>query len=408
MSLDRSENLCSPPPGSPPAQPPADRTRPLDLAIVLPTYNERDNIPRIISLLGEVLHGLSWEAIFVDDNSPDGTAQVVAQHALDDKRIRLIHRLNERGLASACIDGMLATLAPFIAVMDADLQHDESILPRMLARMRDQRLDLIIGTRNSEGGSMGEFGRRRVLLSRLGEKIGHAVCRCRITDPMSGFFMVRRDLVADVAPRLQRSGFKILVDILASSKRPVSLGEIGYTFRSRRYGESKLDVFVGIEYLSLVLNRMIGDILPTRMGLFLLVGGIGLITHLVALSTLREFTPVPFIRAQIVATFCAMMGNFYFNNIITFRDRRLRGLRMLSGGARFVLACSVAAWANILFARSLWASGAPWYAAGFGGILLGSLWNLSVSSRFTWGIQPHILADPCFERSFASQIEIPN
>ncbi len=377
-----------------------------ELAVVLPTYNERDNIPLVIARLTEALRGLNWEAIFVDDDSPDGTAQTVAAFSRQDPRIRLLHRIGQRGLASACIDGMLATQAPAIAIMDADLQHDETILPRMLARLREESLDVIVATRNGEGGSMGEFGQRRVLLSRVGQKIGHTVCRCRISDPMSGFFLLRRSLVADVVPRLHRGGFKILVDILASSRSPVRIGEVGYTFGTRRNGESKLDVFVGVEYLSLIFSKLLGGILPTRIGLFALVGGLGVITYLLSLLGLTQFGHLHFVQAQLAASLIAMTGNFFCNNVITFRDRRLRGAEMWSGLLRFVIACSVAACANVLCARWLWQTGMPWYLAGLAGIVLGSLWNLTVSSHFTWGVQPHTLGEAEPEPNFATDFEV--
>jgi dolichol-phosphate mannosyltransferase len=356
----------------------------LDFAIVLPTYNERDNIALVIARLTETLRGLSWEAIFVDDDSPDGTAQVIAAHARVDPRIRLIHRIGRRGLASACVEGMMATQAPFVAVMDADLQHDETILPRMLGRLRHEPLDVVVGTRNAEGGCMGDFHRGRVLLSRMGQKISHAVCHCELTDPMSGFFMLRRSFLLEVVHDLQGGGFKILVDLLASSQRPVSIGEIGYTFGVRRHGESKLDVVVGIEYLFLIVNKLLGGIIPVQLTLFLLVGGLGLVTHLATLFFLTRFLHLHFVAAQTIATFTAMTENFFLNNFITFRDRRLRGVRLLPGAIRFIMVCSFGAWANVVFARALWQSGAAWYLAGFAGIVLGSVWNLSLSSLFTW------------------------
>ena len=146
----------------------------VDLAVVIPTYNERDNVDEVIRRLKGALNGLRWEAIFVDDDSPDGTAGVVREHAERDARIRLLHRIGRRGLSSACIDGILASPADAIAVMDGDLQHDETILPRMLERLRSERLDVAVGTRNADGGSMGEFSSWRVLLSRLGRKISDA------------------------------------------------------------------------------------------------------------------------------------------------------------------------------------------------------------------------------------------
>ncbi len=352
--------------------------------MILPTYNERENIPLVVARLEEALDGLAWEAIFVDDDSPDGTAEVIRGYALRDARIRLVHRIGRRGLASACIEGILATAAPCIAVMDADLQHDETMLPAMLRKLESERLDVVVGTRNAEGGSMGQFRRERVWLSRLGQRIGSGVCACRLSDPMSGFFLVDRRFLNEVVHTLQNDGFKILVDMLASSARPVRVGEVGYVFRTRCHGESKLDVRVGIEYFFLILNKRLGDVVPVQLAMYLLVGGIGLGTHLALLFALMRFAHFGFLHAQIAATFAAMSENFFLNNRITFRDRRFRGVRVLTGATRFMLACSFGAWANVLFARALLQSGLGWMLAGTAGIVLGSVWNLSVSSMFTW------------------------
>ena len=362
----------------------AERDAVLDLAVVLPTYNERDNINEVIARLESALTGLRWEAIFVDDDSPDRTAEVVLASSRRDPRIRLLQRVGRRGLSSACIEGMMATSASCVAVMDADLQHDEKILPLMLARLRAESLDVVVGTRNASGGSMGNFDRSRVWLSRLGERVSHSVSRCQLTDPMSGFFLLRRSFLLEVVRTLQGCGFKILVDLLASSKRPVHLGEVGYTFGVRHHGESKLDLVVGIEYLFLVLGKRLGGVIPVQTMLYLLVGGLGLFTHLFTLLVLTQSLHLNFVPAQLIATFCAMCENFFLNNLITYRDRRFRGLGLLTGGARFLVACSFGAWANIIFARALLQSGADWYLAGLAGIVLGSVWNLSISSVFTW------------------------
>ncbi len=382
------------------------RCSPLDLAVVLPTFNERENIPLVIARLTEALRGLAWEAIFVDDDSPDGTAEVIAAHARWDSRIRVIHRIGRRGLSSACIEGMMATSAPVVAVMDADLQHDETILPKMLGRLRAESLDVVVGTRNSDGGSMGEFGQWRVMLSRLGRRVSQSVCGCTLTDPMSGIFVMRRSFLLDVVRDLQGGGFKILVDVLASSSVPVRIAEVGYTFGARRHGESKLNVVVGIEYVLLVLNKRLGRILPLHLALYMLVGVVGLVTHLAIFLVLSHFVTKSFVAAQVVATFVAMVENFLLNNMLTFRSRGLHGAEMLTGAARFVAACSFGAWANIIFARALWQSGVEWYVAGAAGIVLGSVWNLSVSSVFTWGMLRRSPRRESVEEVLVSDIEV--
>jgi dolichol-phosphate mannosyltransferase len=350
----------------------------------LPTYNERDNVVEVVARLEEALAGLRWELIFVDDDSPDGTAQVVRGMAEQDGRVRLVHRVGRRGLSSACIEGIMATSARYVAVMDADMQHDERILPKMLARMRAERLDLVVGTRNALGGSMGQFCPGRVLLSRVGKRIGDAVCRCTLSDPMSGFFLVERGFFLEVVPRLEGCGFKILVDMLASAQRTVRLGEVGYCFRTRKRGESKLDVHTGLDYLLLVLSKTMGGVIPTRFAAFSLVGAAGVAVHLACLAVLFEGMRLPFLVAQTVATLVAMTENFFLNNLFTYRDRKLRGARLVSGLLSFYVACSFGAWANVIFARALLEGGTKWYWAGLAGIVLSSVWNYSMSNLFTW------------------------
>jgi len=393
-----------------PIAPPAS-TQPLagalDIAIVLPTFNERDNIAELIARLEKTLLGLRWEILFVDDDSPDGTADVVRTHARRDSRIRLVHRIGRRGLSSACIEGILATSANRIAIMDADMQHDETILPKMLAKLNDESLDLVVGTRNAAGGSMGEFSSKRVLLSSFGRKISQAVCHCDLSDPMSGFFLIDRSYFMEVVHHLHRGGFKILVDILASSNRPVRFGEIGYTFNQRKYGESKLDLNTGVEYLFLIINKMTNGLIPTRFAVFSLVGVAGLVTHFICLTLLLKSFHLHFFAAQITATYIAMTENFFLNNLITYRDRSLRGGRLAYGLVSFWLACSFGAWANIIFSRSLLQSGTPWYLAGLAGIILSSVWNYSISNLFTWQM-PQKLRETVPAELLATDVKEPS
>lgn len=354
------------------------------LAVVIPTYNEYDNIAELICRLEIALDGLSWELLFVDDDSPDGTAELIASFARRDPRIRLVHRIGRRGLSSACIEGILATSANYVAVMDADMQHDEALLPSMLGRLRAESLDLVVGTRNADGGSMGEFCPSRQLLSRVGRRFSQTVCQCTITDPMSGFFLLNRSFFLEVVHRLHGGGFKILVDMLSSASRPVRLAELGYTFRLRQHGESKLDVSTAIEYLFLLSHKLTGGVIPARFAAFSLVGAAGLVLHLLSLAALLLGLHWRFLQAQIAATFVAMTTNFFLNNLITWRDRSLRGVHLVSGLASFCLVCSFGAWANAVFAGVLLQQGARWYLAGAAGIVLSSVWNYSMANLFTW------------------------
>lgn len=376
----------------------------MDLAIVIPTYNERDNIRELVRRLDCALTGLSWEVVFVDDDSPDGTADVVRALARSDRRVRLLHRIGRRGLSSACIEGMLATSAQAIAVMDADLQHDETKLACMLSRLRGDSLDVVIGTRNADGGSMGEFARKRVMISRMGQRVSNMICRSDITDPMSGFFVISRPFFMDVVHRLHGGGFKILLDIVSSSNRPVRFTEVGYTFRLRQHGESKLDVNTAIEYFFLVIDKLTHRRIPARFASFSLVGIVGAITHLLCVWTLMSAFHWRFIAAQIAATYVAMTENFFLNNLITWRDRSLKGWRMASGLASFWVACSFGAWANVIFANALLNQGVRWYFAGAAGILLSSVWNYSMANLFTWSRKGSILA-MCSEEDEAAFLD---
>ena len=358
---------------------------PIELAIVVPTYNERENVPVLLAALERVLQGTEWEVIFVDDHSPDGTAEHIRELAATNRRIRVLERIGRRGLSSATIEGMLTTPAPYIAVMDADMQHDESILPRMLDRIKSDHLDIVVGSRNIAGGSMGEFSRNRVWLSNLGTRISRVVCHCHISDAMSGFFVVDRAYFQEVVRRLTGTGFKILVDLLASSARTVRVAEVPYHFRNREHGESKLDVNVELEYLFLLIDKVIGNFVPTRFALFVLVGSLGVIVNLGCLALFYDLAHASFVMSQSAATFVAMTFNFFLNNIVTFRDRRLQGRHLVIGLLTFYIACSVGAFMNVSFAEFLHRSGVvPWYVAGISGTAISSVWNYGVNTVLTW------------------------
>jgi dolichol-phosphate mannosyltransferase len=374
--------------------------RAIDLAIVVPTYNERGNVPELIARLQSVLRGFEWELIFVDDDSPDGTSELIREYASRDRRIRLLHRIGRRGLSSACIEGMLATPAQTIAVMDADLQHDESILPEMVDRLRSEKLDVVVATRNSEGGCMGDLAPTRVKLSTLGKKISSFVCGCDVSDPMSGFFVISRAYFHRVVERLQDGGFKILVDILASADRPVRVGEVGYRFRNRTWGESKLDANAAVECLFLIVNKLLGGFVPSRFAAFALVGASGLAVHLFCLAFLFRVEHLGFDASQVLATFAAMTVNFFLNNLITYYDRRLRGARMWAALATFWVACSFGVLANVSSAHSLLRLQLPWYLAGLAGAAVSSVWNYAANQILTWQHRHPYSSSPSLRGSF--------
>ena len=360
----------------------------LDLAVVVPVFNERANVASLVAKLDAALGNLAWEAIFVDDDSPDGTAGVARDLARTDRRLRVIQRIGRRGLSSACIEGMCATAAPIVAVIDGDLQHDETLLPRMAAALSaDPSLDLIVGSRFVAGGGTGDWDRDRVAKSALATRLARHVLKADLSDPMSGFFMVRTPLVRTLAPRLSGIGFKILLDILTASPRPLSFREMPYVFRVRTEGESKLDHVVAMEYLIALYDRMFGRAVPVRFAMFSAIGLMGLAVHMAVLWLLFRAAGTTFLAGTIAATLVAMTFNFFLNNALTYRDRRLKGAKaLLNGWVAFCIVCSVGAVANVGVAAFLHdVRQGAWAASAMVGVLVGAVWNYALSSRFTWG-----------------------
>ncbi len=354
------------------------------LSVIVPTFNERDNVTTLYRQLETALAGVAWEVIFVDDNSPDGTWDVVRDLARRDQRVRCIRRIGRRGLSGACIEGILASSAPCAAVIDADLQHDATQLPKMLALLQSGEAELVIGSRYIEGGSADSFDRQRAGVSALATKVAKRVLRVEIADPMSGFFMIRRDRFEQLAPQLSTQGFKILLDIVATAQGKLRTREIPYTFGSRLHGESKLDSMVALDFLGLVLAKLTHDVVSLRFLLFAMVGSIGLVVHLTTLFVALEIFNVPFAEAQAAGAVVAMTSNFILNNFLTYRDQRLKGFAILRGLVLFYLVCSVGLFANVGVAFSVYDQEPIWWLAGAAGALMGVVWNYAMSGLFVW------------------------
>jgi len=361
---------------------------PLDLAIVIPTFNEKANVATLIAKLDAALAGIGWEAVFVDDDSPDGTADAARALGRTDPRVRVIQRIGRRGLSSACIEGMCATAAPVVAVIDGDLQHDETLLPAMLAQLKDDpALDVVIGSRFVAGGGTGEWDHDRVAKSAFATRLSRRVLKADLSDPMSGFFAIRTAVARRLAPELSAIGFKILLDIMTASPEPLRFVELPYTFRTRSEGESKLDHVVAMEYLIALYDRLFGHLIPVRFAMFSAIGVLGLGLHMAVLSLFYLALGTSFLVGQTIATVAAMTFNFFLNNALTYRDRRLKGWRALfDGWVSFCAVCAVGAVANVGVAAFLHdARSGEWAASAVIGVLIGAVWNYALSSRFTWG-----------------------
>ena len=355
-----------------------------ELTVVVPAFRERENIPGLLDALEQALDGLDWEAIVVVDDAFDGTEDLVRERAQRDRRVRLVHRIGRRGLASACIEGMLASSAPYLAVIDADLQHDETLLPRLLDAAREGGADLVVASRYMEGGSTGELASARVRISRLASALSRVLCR-GLTDPMSGFFLVRRDFLEQVVRRLYGRGFKILLDLIAAARGEVRIRELPYRMRSRQHGESKLGARVIAEFFMLILYHVTGRLLPARFFLFSAVGVTGLAVHLAVLTSVFGASGGNFLASQAIATWAAMTSNFFLNNIFTYGDQRLRGASLWRGLASFYVACGIGAFINIALAEWLFLQSVPYWAAGMTGAFIAAIWNFFTTASLTWG-----------------------
>jgi len=357
----------------------------VELSIIVPTFNEVGNITELVKRVDSCLQGVSWELIFVDDNSPDGTAERVRQVALLDQRVRCMLRIGRRGLSSACIEGMLSTSAPYIAVMDADLQHDETLLRTMLETLRQGNTDIVVGSRYIAGGGVGPLEKSRTRYSRIATRLSRLALKAELNDPMSGFFMIRYDtMLRCVHAGLTNIGFKILLDLFASSPEPLRFQEVPYHFRDRFSGVSKLDTMVAWEYLMLLVDKLTGHTVPVRFITFSLIGGFGVIVHLFILSLLYRGFHTSFIIGQAAATLVAMTSNFALNNVLTYRDVRLKGWNLLRGWMLFVLICSIGAVANVGIASFLFERRTYWITSALAGVLVGAVWNYAVTAVYTW------------------------
>ncbi len=374
-----------PHPGDGPAPAPGEHPAAPRLAVIVPTFNEAENVEPIARRLMETLAGIPHEIIFVDDSSPDGTADRLRQLARRHPQIRCLQRIGRRGLSGAVSEGFLATSAPVVAVIDADMQHDETILTRMLETLEAEGADMVVATRYAEGGGFGDWPTLRRRMSRLATWLARRLTGVELSDPMSGFFMLRSACFRARAPGLTGKGYKILLDILSTPGDGLEIREIPYQFRARQAGQSKLDGKVMLDFVELLLARAFGGWMPVKFVMFAMVGALGVLVHMGVLAALFGTGLSGFAPAQAIATLVAMTTNFLVNNVFTYHDRKLRGWQLLPGWLSFAVASSVGALSNVGLAVFLFERvGLPWVAAALAGIVAGAIWNYAMTSFYTW------------------------
>lgn len=358
----------------------------MSLSVIVPCYNERANVAPMVAALDRALTGMDWEVVFVDDDSPDGTASEARALAKSDPRVRCIRRIGRRGLSSAVIEGALSSSSDYIAVIDGDLQHDETRLPLMLAAVASGA-DLAVGSRRIAGGdSSGLSSPLRQKLSDTGIRIAQMVTGAAVTDPMSGFFLLPRPLFETLASRLTGQGFKILLDLILASPKKLRITEIPYKFRARTAGESKLDALVLAQFGGLLIDKALRGTVPLRFITFALVGAFGVLVNLVVLQICRT-GGLDFSNSQIIGTIVAMVANFQLNNQLTYRAQRLKGPRAWRGLLLFLAVCSLGAFANVGIARALHMEHGSDLAAGAAGAAIGVVWNYAVSATLVWRVR---------------------
>jgi len=345
-----------------------------ELTVVVPTLNERDNIVLFLEQLELALAGVAWEVIFVDDDSPDGTADAVRSIARHDGRVRCLQRIGRRGLSTACVEGVLASASPYVAVIDADLQHDERLLPKMLETLKNETCDLAVGSRYVEGGGVGNWGARRVSMSGFATLLSRVICKTNIADPMSGFFMVRREVFERAVRNLSGRGFKILLDLLASSPKPVRLKELPFQFRERQHGASKFDTLIAWQFGLMLVDKLIGQIAAARFAPLALIILLGLVMHLSVLWTSLDVLGLSFVVSQAIATAAATTSNFLLDNLLRYHDQHIKEARFLSTLPTSYLICG--AGANVGIASYLFTAGNVWWLAGLSGATVSSIVQL--------------------------------
>lgn len=354
-----------------------------DITVVVPVLNEAENIAPLVGMLRDALDGLDWEVLFVDDDSADGTADAVHAIARDDPRVRHILRVTHPGLANSCIQGMLSSSADVLCVMDGDGQHDPRVIRELRACVLDGGTDVASAARDLRAVDSHSLRPLRQRLSRAGNALGRAALKRDTTDPLSGFFAIRRDAFLRVVRTLSDSGFKLLFDILMSDPKLRHV-EIPHTFRPRLHGASKLDALVMWQFAALVVEKLARGLIPARLASFLAVGGLGFGVHMAVLYSGLGLG-APFYAAQAAAAVIAASSNFLLNNALTWRDRRFTGVALVYGWVAYLAVSSVGLIANVAVAT--WAYGqlrGLAIVAATAGIFMDAVWKFAVSDRLVW------------------------
>lgn len=355
------------------------------LTIIIPTYNERDNIVPLVFEVAQALQGIDWAIFFVDDNSNDGTITQLESIANTNDRVDGVIRKGIRGLSGAVLTGLMYARSPYIAVMDADLQHDPKLIKRMLAGLEsDSYIQVAVASRYTQSTKISGLNTSRLIGSIILTYVARIIISKKLTDPMSGFFITRRSTFSQLAPHLSHNGYKIMLDLVSGLPDKNAILEFPLIFRSRHTGQSKMDFRVLWELLLIFIQRSIKNLLPRRFLSFSLIGLVGLSIHMLALLILFALLEINFSLSQIAATAIAMLNNFLLNNYLTYQNSSLHGRKLVLGYLKFVLICTLGGLISYTIANHLLGQGMYWAISGCIGAIAAACWNYSLSKFFTW------------------------
>ena len=340
---------------------------------MVPVFRAAKAAAGLINRLRAALTDEDWEVVFVDDNSPDDTVAVIT--AIGDPRVRAIRRVGRSGLTQTCLVTMLASNARYVALLDGAGQYDETLLAAMLAHVRENGDLAVVARPNVGGGPL-----RAAVRAGLADAT-RTLLSATLTDPASGFFMIRREALERLTPTLSSLGHQVLLDLVATARGRLHIVEIPATAETTSGRRSELKL--ALELTALLMGKFSNDAVSIRFLLFCLVGLTGVGVHLALLDG-ALIARLPFTAAQTVATIGAMVWNFSLNNMVTYGDQRLTGFAYVTGLLRFMIICGIGAISNVGVATLIYAQDTVWWIAGLGGAVMGAVWNYAVSAVFVW------------------------
>ena len=359
------------------------------ISIIIPTFNEIQNIIPLVQKIKVSLNSkINWEIIFVDDNSPDKTYEKIKSLKKDYSNIKVIKRLNERGLAGAVLTGLNSCSYEQIIIMDADLQHDPIFILKLLNKMYQNEASIVVASRFIKDSKSNNFHILREIGSKTMIKVFNLFSSIKLYDPMSGFFIIKKDLFLKISKNLSSDGYKILADIILNIPKNVKVSQIPIDFKQRHAGESKMNLKVLWDLLLVIIHSFLKKYVPREYLSYIGVGMIGLSFHVMSLYLLYKIIDISFLISHLIATLIAIFVNYTLNNILTFYNNNLMGIKWLLGLINYYIFCSYGIFISFAIAKTLIGFNFNWFIAGLVGAFTASVWNFSMSKFIIWHKKP--------------------